>query len=125
MEDYIDIKGVLTIERIKDIVAQIMSACQKRMKYQILETIMKGVIFQNKKLRESFMQEILIAADNATYKVALEEFININNIKTQHYFHEITEENGRLPRHERIIDFSQVDLNNTRISLDDKLIDQT
>jgi hypothetical protein len=31
------------------------------MKYEILETIMKGVIFQKKKLRESFMQEILNA----------------------------------------------------------------
>jgi len=35
------------------------------MRYFILENIMKGVIFENKKLRESFMQEILTAADDA------------------------------------------------------------
>lgn len=55
LEEYMAIKGVLTIERIKDIVGEIMSSCQKKMKYEILETIMKGVIFQKKKLRESFM----------------------------------------------------------------------
>lgn len=61
IEAYMNVKGVLTIERIKDIVGEIMSSCQKKMKYEILETIMKGVIFQKKKLRESFMQEILNA----------------------------------------------------------------
>ena len=61
IDAYMDIKSVLTIERIKDIVGEIMSSCQKKMKYEILETIMKGVIFQKKKLRESFMQEILNA----------------------------------------------------------------
>ena len=39
------IKGVLTIERIKDIVGEIMNSCKKKMKYEILEKIMKGVIF--------------------------------------------------------------------------------
>jgi hypothetical protein len=29
------------------------------MKYQILEKIVKGVIFENKKIRESFIQELL------------------------------------------------------------------
>lgn len=45
IDEYMSIKGVLTIERIKDIVGEIMSSCQKKMKYEILETIMKGVIF--------------------------------------------------------------------------------
>lgn len=45
IDEYMSIKGVLSIERIKDIVGEIMSACQKKMKYEILATIMKGVIF--------------------------------------------------------------------------------
>jgi len=65
IEDYCEIKGTLTIERVKDIVGEIMCSCQKKMRYFILENIMKGVIFENKKLRESFMQEILTAADDA------------------------------------------------------------
>lgn len=71
IEAYMNVKGVLTIERIKDIVGEIMSSCQKKMKYEILETIMKGVIFQKKKLRESFMQEILNAQESASYRLAL------------------------------------------------------
>lgn len=55
IDSYMNIKGVLTIERIKDIVGEIMNSCQKKMKYEILETIMRGVIFQKKRLRESFM----------------------------------------------------------------------
>lgn len=48
IDDYMGTKGVLTIERIKDIVGEIMNSCQKKMKYQILEKIMKGVIFKKK-----------------------------------------------------------------------------
>ena len=40
---------------------------------------MKGVIYDQKKLRESFMQEILNAADSATYRLALQDYI-IDNI---------------------------------------------
>ena len=76
LDDYMAIKGVLTIERIKDIVGEIMSSCQKKMKYESLETIMKGVIFQKKKLRESFMQEILNAQDSASYRLALQAHVN-------------------------------------------------
>ena len=68
------VKGVLNIERIKDIVGEIMNSCQD-LKYEILENIMKGVVFQEMKLRESFMQEILNAADTASYRNALETFI--------------------------------------------------
>jgi hypothetical protein len=37
---------------------------------------MKGVIFENKKLRESFMQEILTAADDAQFRIELQKYIN-------------------------------------------------
>lgn len=40
MEMYMNRKGVLTIERIKDIVGEIMCTCEKKMKYDILEQIM-------------------------------------------------------------------------------------
>lgn len=51
IEMYMGIKGVLTIERIKDVVGEIMNSCAKKMKYEILEKIMKGVIFEKKKVR--------------------------------------------------------------------------
>ena len=51
---------MITIDRIKDILSEIMYTCQKKMKYQILEYIVKGVIFERKNIRESFIQELLI-----------------------------------------------------------------
>ena len=76
IEEYCEIKGTLTIERVKDIVGEIMCSCQKKMRYFILENIMKGVIFEKKKLRESFMQEILTAADDAQFRIELQKYIN-------------------------------------------------
>jgi len=48
-------KGMLTIERIKDIVGEIMSTCTKKLNYEIIEYIMRGVVYEKKKLRESFL----------------------------------------------------------------------
>ena len=60
LEEYMSLKGTLTIERIKDVVGEIMGSC-RNLKYEVLNKIMRGVIFEQKKLRESFMQEILKA----------------------------------------------------------------
>lgn len=111
IEEYMNIKGVLTIERIKDIVGEIMSSCQKKMKYEILEAIMKGVIFQKKKLRESFMQEILNAQDSASYRLALEAHIN-SGIKPK----QTDLKSGIIDPHyaknyDRIINLHAVDMN--------------
>ena len=38
-----------------------MTSCEGQMQYEILQTIMVGVVFEKKQLRESFMQEILNA----------------------------------------------------------------
>ena len=40
MDHYISTKGVLSVEIIKDIVGEIMSNCQKEMRYEILHKIM-------------------------------------------------------------------------------------
>ena len=80
IDEYTKVKGVLTIERIKDIVGEIMCHCQKKMKYEILQNIMKGVIYEKKKLRESFMQEVLNATDNASFRSALEQYIRENSL---------------------------------------------
>ena len=61
IDDYMGRKGILTIERIKDIVGEIMSSCTKKLNYEIIEYIMRGVVYDKKKLRESFLQEILNA----------------------------------------------------------------
>ena len=86
------IKGTLTIERIKDIVGEIMGSCAGKMKYEILEVIVKGVIFEGKKLRESFMQEVLNSADQASYRNLLERYINENKLYCKSYLEQGTEE---------------------------------
>ena len=55
MDDYLSTRGILTIERIKDIVGEIMNTCERKMKYEIIEYIMRGVVFEKKILRESFL----------------------------------------------------------------------
>ena len=104
------IKGTLTIERIKDIVGEIMSSCAGKMKFEILEVIMKGVIFENKKLRESFMQEILNSAQNTTYKTSLEKELNLNELHVRQYF-SAKDQVFEAPIHERVIEYSLVDVN--------------
>ena len=46
MTEYIQIKNILYIEKIKDIVGLILAYCKKTMKYEVLEIIMRGVIFK-------------------------------------------------------------------------------
>jgi hypothetical protein len=36
VDEYAGLKGTLTIERIKDIIGEIMTSCEGRMKYEIL-----------------------------------------------------------------------------------------
>ena len=105
IEDYMSIKGTLTIERIKDIVGEIMSSCAGKMRFEILEVIMKGVIFENKKLRESFMQEILNSDQNTTYKTCLEREMNLNELHCRSYFADKDHVFEDLI-HERVIEYS-------------------
>lgn len=119
LEEYLGVKSVLTIERIKDIVGVIMGSCQKKMKYNIIETMMKGVIFENMCLRDSFMQEILDSAEQCEYKIALQTYLKINKISIE------KPPDGELmdwnERYLRIIEFFKVDLNLTIISDDDSV----
>lgn len=48
------------------------------MKYDILKSIVNGVVFEQKNLRESFMQEILLASDNTMYKNGLQRYLKRN-----------------------------------------------
>ena len=62
---------MLTIERIKEIVAELVSTCPTAMEYEIINHLMQGVIFHGKMLRTSFMQEILSSAQDTMYRMAL------------------------------------------------------
>ena len=104
------IKGTLTIERIKDIVGEIMASCAGKMKYEILEIIMKGLVFEKKKLRESFMQEMLIASESSNFKNSLEKYMNENELHCRRYFPETNPEDLLEPMHERIIEYATVDV---------------
>ena len=67
---------------------------------------MKGVIFENKKLRESFMQEILTAADNAQFKIEIEKYIN--NPNNNMLIYKNVEEIGF--HKERVIEYVRCDM---------------
>lgn len=82
LDDYLSNKGILTIERIKDIVGEIMNTCTRHMKYEIIEYIMRGVVFEKKVLRESFLQEILNAGVEAAYAGAIERYLNDEGLTT-------------------------------------------
>lgn len=78
---FLDRKSLLTIELIKDVIGEVMSACKKR-KYPILEYIMKMVLYEKNALRDSFMQEVLYAAENAAFRNSLQSYLNENGMKT-------------------------------------------
>jgi hypothetical protein len=52
-----------------------LSRC-KDSKYDILESLMKGVVFEKKRLRESFQQEILDAQIFSSYKMAIQGYLH-------------------------------------------------
>jgi len=56
-----------------------LSKCKDN-KYDILEAFMKGVVFEKKKLRESYLQEILKSLQKAAYKIAIEQYIKEKRI---------------------------------------------
>lgn len=113
MSDYIHVKNILYIEKIKDIVGLILAYCTKNMKYEVLEIIMRGVIFKKQKLRESFMQEILKASEEAEFENALQYYINHNDLTIDRYFHE------HHVHWERVYIVSFVDIVNTVIDVDE------
>lgn len=45
LEDYLKVKGLLYIERIKDLIGGIMALCGEDAKYQIMESIMHQSVF--------------------------------------------------------------------------------
>jgi hypothetical protein len=114
-----DRKRLLTIERIKDIVGEIMNTCTKNMNYDILEYIMRGVVFHKKKLRESFLQEILNAQSSASFSNALEIYINQQGITIYDKYKKFAKGDKLKQfedRYERIIQFCQMDINRTLIN---------
>lgn len=110
-EEYVSLKSTLNIERIKDIVAEIMSACQT-MEFDLLENIMKQVVFQKLKIRESFMQEMLLVQSIAEFRGGLEQYIFNNRLSVNEFFRIEKQTPFDLESHrERIISLNRVDLN--------------
>jgi hypothetical protein len=115
-------KGMLSIERIKDIVGEIMSNCEKKMKYDIIQQIMKGVVYEGKKLRESFLQEILNAQSQANFANALEVYINQRKMtifeKKEVRENKAYDNSKYKNRYERVIQYTLLDVNRTLIDFD-------
>lgn len=70
----IKVKQNLMREYIRIFLGEYLSKCKDN-KYDILESIMKGVVYDKKRLRESYLQEILHAMGEASYRDALENYI--------------------------------------------------
>jgi len=60
VQKYIKFKGDITREEIKVFIGEYLSKC-KEYKYDILESLMKGIVFDEKYIRESYIQEILLS----------------------------------------------------------------
>jgi hypothetical protein len=78
LEEYMELKNLNTIEKIKNIVGEIMQSCRGKLEYQIIQYIIKGTIFEKRQLRESFMQEMIGDADNAAFRIGLMNYLNAN-----------------------------------------------
>ena len=85
-QEYISLKGLLTIELVRDIIGLIISSCAEAMEFEILQYILKGVIYDEKRIRPSFVQEILSASDKSKFKRNLEKYINDNHLTVECYF---------------------------------------
>ena len=110
-EEYVVLKSTLNIERIKDIVAEIMSACQV-MEFELLESIMKSVVFAKMKIRESFMQDMLFVFMNAEFRGGLEQYIFHNKLSVNEFYRIGVQDPFDIESHrERIIDMNRVDIN--------------
>jgi hypothetical protein len=53
------VKKNIYAERIKEIIGILVGYGQKKLKFEILEYILQCNIFENQKIRDSFMHEIL------------------------------------------------------------------
>ena len=86
-----------------------MSICKSELEYDIMEYIMKGVIFEKKSLRESFMQEVLNSAGIFNYTMKLENYLNANKITVKNY--KLKE--GQFPDKDpiRIIELADCEIN--------------
>lgn len=123
LEEYISLKGQLTIENVRDIIGLITASCAEKMEFEIVEYIMKGVVYENRRLRPSFVQEILSASDESKFKKNLEKYLNENHLTIECFFrnqrHKQLKCNSRKDKkgyaHERIIDLNYVDVNDISI----------
>lgn len=70
----IRLRNQLARENIRQFLGTYLSKC-KDYKYDVLEAFMKGVVFEKKKLRESFLQEILKASVESGYRTSIEDFL--------------------------------------------------
>lgn len=131
VEEEISTKATVTIERIKDVVGEVMSSC-RNLQFELLESIMSRVVFAKKTLRESFLQEALNSAGDAGYRVALQHYINQNNFRiyrahedddadwakdsdrSSDYAEDDMEryEKRKAAESQRIIEYSSVDISN-------------
>lgn len=78
-EEVVARKGILTIERIKDIIGSIIQSCKSTYEYDMLQYLLFGKIFQKRVLRESFLQEIMTSSMDNFYSQALEVYANTDD----------------------------------------------
>tara|TARA_B110000285_G_scaffold231585_1_gene300625 strand:- start:812 stop:1483 length:672 start_codon:yes stop_codon:yes gene_type:complete len=78
-----------------------------------MQKIIGNMVFKKEKMRQSFMQEILNAADAAAYKQALEQQINrVGDRQTiKDYYRKYQETPTSGTPNDRVIEFSGVDMN--------------
>ena len=68
-----------TRANIKVILGEYISQCTGS-KYDILEAFMKGAVFDNKTLRDSYLEEVMQAAEDSAYRIALQQYMLANRM---------------------------------------------
>lgn len=121
LDEYIGLKGLLTIELVRDIIGLITASCAQAMEFEIIEYIMKGVIYEQKRIRPSFVQEILTASEQSKFKRNLEKYLNDNKLTIESYYRAMDKKTDKdhhhKPKHqyERIINLNHVDINDIHV----------
>mmetsp|Transcript_7293 Transcript_7293/g.5586 ORF Transcript_7293/g.5586 Transcript_7293/m.5586 type:complete len:169 (+) Transcript_7293:2450-2956(+) len=76
---FLHMKQDFAREYIKKFLGEYLSKCKDN-KYAVLEFFMKGMVYEKKKLRESYLQEILVAMGDALYRQGIEDYLLRKNL---------------------------------------------
>lgn len=83
IHEYLHLKSQVTVQRFKEIIGENIGSCTKEREYELLKYIVSKDVFEEQTkgtMRKSFLQEILDVAEECRFRVAMQNYINANNM---------------------------------------------